>query len=77
MGDFTQRNMTTCSRELDKGKVKNPADNTEYIRNLYKKYLGKENANNSERKTRTDTKEVNMDKILATEVCRQKLVYPA
>lgn len=68
--------MTTCSRELDNRKVKNPADNTEYIRNLYKKYLGKENINNSDRKTKTDIKDVHVEKIMATEACRQKLVYP-
>ncbi len=41
MGDLTLRNQTNCSREMDHRKPTNPADNTEYIRNLYKKYLGK------------------------------------
>ena len=47
------------SRELgaDYRKIKNQAENTEYIRNLYKKYLGKENNNPSERKIRTDCKD--------------------
>lgn len=77
LGDISQRNMTTCSRELDNKKIKNPADNSEYIRNLYKKYLGKENTNNSDRKTKTDFKDPNIHNILATQACRQRLVYPA
>ena len=44
-GDLSQRGLIGSgnSRELmnDGRKMKNPAENTEYIRNLYKKYLGK------------------------------------
>lgn len=61
-GDLSQRGLVGSgnSRELanDNRKMKNPAENTEYIRNLYKKYLGKENSNPSERKTKTDSKDL-------------------
>jgi len=75
IGDLSQRNQTMCSKELDNKKIKNPTDNTEYIRNLYKKYLGKENINNSDRKTKTDFKDTKVDKILTNDSCRQKLSY--
>jgi|LakMenE01Jun11ns_1017448.scaffolds.fasta_scaffold8384071_1 hypothetical protein len=75
IGDLSQRNQTMCSKELDNKKIKNPTDNTEYIRNLYKKYLGKENINNSDRKTKTDLKDTKVDKILTNDSCRQKLSY--
>ncbi len=52
------------------------ADNTEYIRNLYKKYLGKEN-NGSDRKTKTELKDANAQKPIGMDSCRQKLAYPA
>ena len=77
LGDITQRNMTTCSKELDNKKNKNPPDNSQYIRNLYKKYLGKQNTNNSERKTKTDFKDPQINNILVTQACRQRLVYGA
>ena len=80
-GDLSQRGLIgTNSRELDNRKVKNPAENTEYIRNLYKKYLGKENTHPSERKTKTDAKDLQLkerDKNLVTEACCQKLTYGA
>lgn len=72
---MSQRNQTTCSKELDNRKNKNQADNTEYIRNLYKKYLGKENQNNSDRKTKTDIKDIKPDKILPIDNYKKKLSY--
>jgi hypothetical protein len=75
IGDLSQRNQTMCSKELDNKKIKNPTDNTEYIRNLYKKYLGKENINNSDRKTKTDLKDTKVNKILTNDSCRQILSY--
>lgn len=60
---------------MDSRKSKNPTDNSEYIRNLYKKYLGKENNNNSERKTKTDVKDIRIEKIMAAEQHKQRLNY--
>jgi hypothetical protein len=37
--------------------------------------LGKENINNSDRKTKTDLKDIKVDKILTNDSCRQKLKY--
>lgn len=60
---------------MDSRKSKNPTDNSEYIRNLYKKYLGKENNNNSERKTKTDVKDIRIEKIMVAEQHKQRLNY--
>lgn len=76
-GDLSQRNQTTYSRELDSRKQKNQAENTEYIRNLYKKYLGKD-TNVSDRKNKTDAKDREMEKVFDQQNCRQeKLTYGA
>jgi hypothetical protein len=39
-----------------KNRSKNLNENTDYIKNLYKKYLGKENQNQSDKKIKSDFK---------------------